>query len=69
MSGAATAAIIELILAAINNAGPVSAAIRQANAEGRRLTAEELQAAFDQDDTARAALVEAIEAAEKTPGP
>lgn len=55
-----SAAAIELLLALINNAGPVSAAIRQAHAEGRKLTAEELQAAFDQDDSARTALVDAI---------
>jgi hypothetical protein len=57
MSGAAA---IELLLALVNNAGPVSAAIRQANAEGRALSKEELQAAFDQDDSARDALVDAI---------
>lgn len=55
----ATAAI-ELLLQLINAAGPVSAAIRQAQAEGRPLTAEELQAAFDQDDSGRDALVKAI---------
>lgn len=55
-----TAAGIELLLALINAAGPVSAAIRQAQAEGRPLTKEELQAAFDQDDAARDGLVAAI---------
>ena len=57
------AAWIELLLQLINSSGPVSAAIRQAQAEGRALTREELQAAFDQDDRARDHLVAAIEAA------
>ena len=57
------AAWIELLLQLINAAGPVSAAIRQAQAEGRALTREELQAAFDQDDRARDHLAAAIEAA------
>ncbi len=56
-------AAIELLLQLINAAGPVSAAIRQAQAEGRALTREELQAAFDQDDHARDRLVAAIQAA------
>ena len=55
-----TTAAIELLLQLINAAGPVSAVIRQAQAEGRDLTAEELQAAFDQDDKGRDALVRAI---------
>lgn len=58
-----SAAAIELLLQLINSAGPVSAAIRQAQAEGRKLTPEELQAAFDQDDAGRNALVAAIAAA------
>lgn len=58
-----SAAAIELLLQLINAAGPVSAAIRQAQSEGRALTAEELQAAFDQDDKARDRLVAAIDAA------
>lgn len=57
------AAGIELLLQLINAAGPVSAAIRQAQAEGRALTREELQAAFDQDDDARDRLSAAIAAA------
>lgn len=57
------AAGIELLLQLVNAAGPVSAAIRQAQAEGRPLTREELQAAFDQDDRARDHLVAAIQAA------
>ncbi len=57
------AAAIELLLQLINAAGPVSAAIRQAQAEGRALTREELQAAFDQDDHARDRLVAAIQSA------
>ena len=58
-----TAAAIELLLQLINAAGPVSAAIRQAQAEGRALTREELQEAFDQDDSARDRLVAAIQSA------
>jgi hypothetical protein len=57
------AAWIELLLQLINTSGPVSAAIRQAQSEGRALTREELQAAFDQDDRARDHLVAAISAA------
>lgn len=57
------AAWIELLLQLINASGPVSAAIRKAQAEGRELTREELQAAFDQDDRARDHLVAAIDAA------
>lgn len=57
------AAAIELLLNLINVAGPVSAAIRQAQAEGRPLSREELQAAFDQDDHARNRLAAAIQAA------
>jgi hypothetical protein len=57
------AAWIELLLQLINAAGPVSAAIRQAQAEGRALTREELAAAFDQDDAARDRLVAAIQSA------
>lgn len=55
-----SAAAIELLLQLINAAGPVSAAIRQAQAEGRELTREELQAAFDEDDRARDRLTAAI---------
>lgn len=58
------AAAIELLLQLINAAGPVSAAIRQAQTEGRALTKEELQSAFDQDDKSRSALVDAINAAQ-----
>jgi hypothetical protein len=58
------AAWIELLLQLINASGPVSAAIRQAQAEGRALSREELQAAFDQDDDARDRLTRAIEAAD-----
>lgn len=57
------AAWIELLLQLLNESGPVSAAIRQAQAEGRALTREELQAAFDQDDDARDQLEAAIQAA------
>lgn len=58
------AAGIELLLQLINAAGPVSAAIRNAALEGRNLTPEELQAAFDQDDSARDSLTTAIQRAE-----
>jgi hypothetical protein len=58
-----SAAAIELFLQLINAAGPVSSAIRQAQAEGRALTREELEAAFEQDDQARDRLVAAIQAA------
>lgn len=54
---------IELLLQLINASGPVSAAIRQAQTEGRTLTREELEAAFEQDDRARDRLVAAIQAA------
>jgi hypothetical protein len=54
------AAAIELLLNLINAAGPVSAAIRRAQAEGRTLTKEELDEAFAQDDASRSALVDAI---------
>lgn len=57
------AAGIELLLQLINASGPVSAAIRQAQAEGRALTREELQAAFDRDNDARDQLEAAIRAA------
>lgn len=53
-------AAIELLVQLLNAAGPVSAAIRQAQVEGRELTADELQAAFDQDDKGRDALAKAI---------
>lgn len=62
-----SAAAIELLLQLINAAGPVSALIRQAQAEGRPLTREELQSAFSQDDTARDRLEAAIQAAEGQP--
>lgn len=57
-----SAAAIELLLQLINAAGPVSAAIRQAQSEGRTLTREELQDAFDLDDIARNRLESAIQA-------
>lgn len=59
----ATAAI-ELLLALINASGPVSAAIRQAQSEGRTLTAAELTAAFQQDNDARNLLADAINSAQ-----
>lgn len=55
-----TAAAIELLLAMINSAGPVSEAIRNAHAQGRKMTLDELQAAFDQDDAAKLDLEAAI---------
>lgn len=57
------AAAIELLLAILQSAGPVSAAIRRAQVEGRTLSREELEAAFAQDDIARDALVGAIDKA------
>lgn len=60
-----TAAAIELLLQLINASGPVSAAIRQAVAEGRRLSKAEMDAAFEQDDAARDALVAAISRGEE----
>lgn len=57
------AAWIELLLQLINASGPVSAVIRQAQAEGRELTREELEAAFAQDDIARDRLEAAIQSA------
>lgn len=59
----ATAAI-ELLLQLINAAGPVSATIRQAQAEGRKLSADELKAAFQQDSAARDLLAAAINSAQ-----
>lgn len=59
MSAAVTAAI-ELLLQVINHTGPVSAAIRRAQEEGRPLSREELEAAFTQDDEARGNLLDAI---------
>lgn len=58
-----SAAAIELLLQLINAAGPVSSAIRQAQAEGRALTREELERAFALDDQARDRLVAAIQSA------
>ncbi len=63
MSAKVTSAVIELFLQVLNSSGPVSAAIRQAQAEGRSLTREELDAAFEQDDRARERLAGAIAAA------
>jgi hypothetical protein len=55
-----SAAAIELLLALINAAGPVSAAIRRAQAEGRPLSREELDEAFAADDAAKSNLEAAI---------
>jgi hypothetical protein len=63
MSSIGGAAVIELLLALINNAGPVSEAIRKAHSEGRTLSKEELQAAFEQDDASRYNLMDAIDRA------
>lgn len=54
------AAAIELLLAVLNANGPVSALIRNAQAQGRTLNAAELTAAFQQDDAARDLLADAI---------
>lgn len=64
MSAKTTSVLIELFLQALNNSGPVSAAIRQAQSEGRALTREELEQAFALDDSARDRLVAAIQAAQ-----
>lgn len=56
-------ALIDLLLATLNGQGPISALIRQAHAEGRTLTRQELEGAFDQDDQARDALQAAIKRA------
>lgn len=50
-------------LAIIARAGRVSDAIAGAHAEGRDLSDDELGALVSEDDAARAALVDAIEAA------
>lgn len=60
MSTSTVDAAIELILQVITHAGPVSAAIARAHGEGRTITREELEAAFDQDNIARDALVASI---------
>jgi hypothetical protein len=59
-----TEAALELLLQLINAAGPVSSAIRLAHTENRPLSREELQAAFDQDNDARDALVASIDRAQ-----
>jgi hypothetical protein len=52
---------VTLLLAIINNAGPISAAIQKAQAEGRdKLTADEWNEILKNDDGARAELVAAI---------
>lgn len=56
-------ALIDLLLATLNGQGPVSAMIRKAHQEGRTITREELDAAFDGDDAARDALTAAIQKA------
>ncbi len=54
---------IQLVLALVNQAGAISAVIQKAQAENRDLTPEELDSLVSSDDTARAALVAAINAA------
>lgn len=53
-------AALDLLLQLLTSNGPVSALLRGAHAEGRTITREELQTAFDQDDVTRGALVDAI---------
>lgn len=60
MSNDKVSAAIELLLQVITHAGPVSAAISRAHAEGRAISREELEDAFAQDDAARDNLVAAI---------
>ncbi len=62
MSAGVTLAI-QLVLALVNQAGAISAVIQKAQAENRDLTPEELDSLVASDDTARAALVAAINAA------
>lgn len=54
---------IQLVLALVNQAGTISAMIQKAQSEGRDLTPDELNSLATSDDTARAALVAAINAA------
>lgn len=60
MSATATAAGIGLLLQLIEQAARVSTVIRQAQSEGRDVTAAELTSIVAENDSARTALVDAI---------
>ena len=51
---------IDLITGLVGRVQAISALISKAQAEGRDITTEELESLVKEDDTARAALVEAI---------
>lgn len=53
-------AAIELLIQLLTTNGPVSALLRNAHAQGRTITREELEGAFGQDDVARDALAVSI---------
>lgn len=63
MSATTAAAGIGLLLQLIEQAARVSVVIRQAQAEGRDLTAAELASVVAENDVARAALIAAIDRA------
>lgn len=56
-------AIIDLILSLVSRLQAAASLIRQARAEGREITDAELDTLVAEDDSARADLVAAIEAA------
>lgn len=56
-------AALALVIALLNNAGAISAALRQAHAEGRKLNAEDWAAIDARDDVAAAKQVLALELA------
>jgi hypothetical protein len=60
MSAASAAAGIGLLLQLIEQAARVSSVIRQAQAEGRDVTSEELARIIVENDAARMALIDAI---------
>jgi hypothetical protein len=53
-------AALSLLIALLNQAGAISAALRTARAEGRELNAADWQAILDRDDLAAAQQVAAI---------
>lgn len=63
MSATTAAAGIGLLLQLIEQAARVSVVIRQAQSEGRDLTAAELASVVAENDVARAALIAAIDKA------
>lgn len=60
---ATTAQAVTLLVELLKQAAAISVLIRQAQAENRELTADELTAVAERDDEARAALVAAIASA------